>query len=110
ERLLKFSSRQHVSIARRWLSTDRGFQNWVCWSRTVPVDNNGLAVDSYCCPSSSQFCESEVCRQTGLEHPREEETAPTWSFFPAAFCFNLCRQPFLWSTKDASETPDAFQS
>ncbi|MQL82179.1 hypothetical protein Taro_014649, partial [Colocasia esculenta] len=35
----------------------------------------------------------------GLEHPREEETAPTQSFFPTAFCFNLCRQPFLWLTK-----------
>ncbi|MQL75762.1 hypothetical protein Taro_008137 [Colocasia esculenta] len=40
----------------------------------------------------------------GLEHPREEETAPTRSFFPAAFCFNLCRQPFLWSTKDRNLT------
>ncbi|MQL69765.1 hypothetical protein Taro_002085 [Colocasia esculenta] len=37
--------------------------------------------------------------QAGLEHPREEETAPTRSFFPAAFCFNLYRQPFLWLTK-----------
>ncbi|MQL81592.1 hypothetical protein Taro_014057 [Colocasia esculenta] len=35
----------------------------------------------------------------GFEHPREEETAPTRSFFPATFYFNLCRQPFLWSTK-----------
>ncbi|MQM20820.1 hypothetical protein Taro_053848 [Colocasia esculenta] len=39
--------------------------------------------------------------EAGLEHPRVEETAPTRSFFPAAFCFNLCRQPFLWSTKGA---------
>ncbi|MQL94578.1 hypothetical protein Taro_027234 [Colocasia esculenta] len=37
--------------------------------------------------------------EAGLELPREEETAPTRSFFPVAFCFNLCRQPFLWSTK-----------
>ncbi|MQL90543.1 hypothetical protein Taro_023136 [Colocasia esculenta] len=42
--------------------------------------------------------EKEILK-AGLEHPREEETAPTQSFFPAAFCFNLCRQPFLWSTK-----------
>ncbi|MQM15295.1 hypothetical protein Taro_048239, partial [Colocasia esculenta] len=47
--------------------------------------------------------------EAGLEHPREEETAPTRSFFPAAFCFNLCRQPFLWSSKGDYEVQEEEQ-